>query len=640
MNSNNQPAEELTEVLLKEDKIYQPATRVVKSANVKDYDAVVKKALADPEGFWEEAAKELEWFQIWEKVLDKSKAPFFSWFKSGKCNIVQNALDRHQKNAVKNKVAIIAESENGEKRTLTYGQLDEEVNKLALGFKKLGIKKGDVVSVYLPNIPEVAVTMLACAKIGAVHSVVYAGFSFLALRDRINDARSKIIVTVDGAVRRGKPILLKETVDQTIAQDCPSIEKVIVIKYSGQTINFNPPRDIWYHELVKNVSGKCPTEVMDSEDPLFILYTSGTTAKPKGIVHAHGGYMVGVARTLKWVFDIKDKDIFWCTADPGWITGHSYIIYGPLMMGITTVMYSSVPDFPEPDRIWSMIEKYKVTILYTAPTLIRLMMKYGDEWPAKYKMSSLRLLGSVGEPINPEAWRWYYKLIGKEKCPIMDTWWQTETGMFMITPLPVMPLKAGSATKPFPGIQAAVVDEKGNIAPIGKGGLLVIKNPWPAMLKTIFNNPQRYKETYWEKIPGYYLTGDLAWKDKDGYFWLQGRADDVLKISGHRIGTAEIESALVSHQAVAEAGVIGKPHPVKGETAKAFVILKKGYQPSEELVTTLKQHLRQTIGPMVITDEIEFVDQLPKTRSGKIMRRVLKAKELGLPLGDISTLEE
>lgn len=640
MDKNNQKPEELTEVLLKEEKIYQPAAKVVKSANIKDYEAVAKKALADPEGFWEEAAKELDWYQPWQKVLDKSKAPFFSWFKGGKCNIVQNALDRHQKSAVKDKIAIMAENENGERRTLTYGQLYEEVNKLALGFKKLGIKKGDRLSVYMPNIPEVAITMLACAKIGAVHSVVYAGFSYLALRDRINDAQSKIIVTVDGGIRRGKAVLLKETVDQAIAQDCPSVEKVIVVKHSGQAINFNPERDIWYNDLISDVSGECPTEVMDAEDTLFILYTSGTTAKPKGIVHAHGGYMVGVFRTMKWVFDIKDNDIFWCTADPGWVTGHSYIIYGPLMLGITTVLYTSVPDYPEPDRIWSMVEKYKVSILYTAPTLIRLMMKYGDDWPAKHKMSSLRMLGSVGEPINPEAWRWYYKFIGKEKCPIMDTWWQTETGMFMITPLSVMPLKAGSATKPFPGIQAEVVDEKGNIAPIGKGGLLVIKNPWPAMLKTIFNNPERYKETYWEKIPGYYLTGDIARRDKDGYFWLQGRADDVLKISGHRIGTAEIESALVSHEAVAEAGVIGKPHPVKGETAKAFVILKKGHQPSAELVAALKEHLKTTIGPMVITDEIEFVDKLPKTRSGKIMRRVLKAKELGLPLGDISTLEE
>lgn len=640
MNLKDQSSEELTEVLLKEEKIYKPSISVVKSANVKDYEAVVKKALADPEGFWAEAAKELEWFQTWEKVLDNSKAPFFSWFKGGKCNIVQNALDRHQKTATKNKIAIIAENEKGEKKTLTYGDLYTAVNKLALGLKKLGIKKGDRVSVYMPNIPEVAITMLACAKIGAVHSVVYAGFSYLALRDRINDAQSKVIVTVDGAVRRGKPVLLKDTVDQAIEKDCPWIVKVIVVKYNGEPIKFNTQRDVWYHELAASVTGECPTEVMDAEDTLFILYTSGTTAKPKGIVHAHGGYMVGVSRTLKWVFDIKDNDIFWCTADPGWVTGHSYIIYGPLMLGITTVMYAGVPDFPEPDRIWSMVEKYKVTIIYTAPTLIRTMMKYGDEWPAKHKMKSLRLLGSVGEPINPEAWRWYYKLIGKERCPIMDTWWQTETGMFMITPLPVVSLKAGSATKPFPSIQAEVVDEKGKIAPVGKGGLLVIKNPWPSMLKTIFNNPKRYLETYWEKIPGYYLTGDLARQDKDGYFWLQGRSDDVIKISGHRIGTAEIESSLVSHPSVAEAGVIGKPHPVKGETAKAFVILKKGFKPSEELVATLKQHIRQTIGPMAITDEIEFVDKLPKTRSGKIMRRVLKAKELGLPLGDISTLEE
>jgi len=640
MDTKNQESEELTEVLLKEEKIYTPSAEIVKVANVKDYETVVKKALADPESFWQEAAGELEWFKKWDQVLDQSKSPFFSWFKGGKCNIVQNALDRHQNTATKNKIAILAENEKGEKREITYAELYEAVNKMALGLKKLGIGKGDRVSVYMPNIPEVAITMLACAKIGAVHSVVYAGFSYLALRDRINDAQSKIVVTVDGGLRRGKPVMLKDTVDQAIEKDCPSVEKMIVVKYSDHPVNLRPNRDIWYHELTASVSGECQTEVMDAEDTLFILYTSGTTAKPKGIVHAHGGYMVGVSRTLKWVFDIKDNDIFWCTADPGWITGHSYIIYGPLMLGITTVMYSSVPDFPELDRIWSMVDKYRVTVLYTAPTLIRTMMKYGDEWPAKHKMSSLRLLGSVGEPINPEAWRWYYKLIGKEQCPIMDTWWQTETGMFMITPLPVAPLKAGSATKPFPGIRAEVVDAKGNIAPAGKGGFLVIKNPWPSMLKTIFNNPKRYLETYWEKIPGYYLTGDIARKDKDGYFWIQGRSDDVIKISGHRIGTAEIESALVSHEAVAEAGVIGKPHPVKGETAKAFVILKKGYKPSEDLVTALKLHIRNTMGPMAITDEIEFVDKLPKTRSGKIMRRVLKAKELGLPLGDISTLEE
>lgn len=641
MSSKDKPTKEgTTEVLLKEEKIYYPSQKVIQEANVKDHQEVIQRALKDPEGFWAEAASELEWFKKWDKVFDDSKKPFFSWFKGGKCNIFHNALERYQGGSQKDKVAIIAENEKGDKRKLTYGELYQEVNKFTSALKKMGIKKGDRVSVYLPNIPEVAIVMLACARIGAMHSVVYAGFSYVALRDRINDATSKILVTSDGSFRRGKTIKLKETADKAVEEDCPSIEKVVVVKHTGENIDMKTDRDIWYDKLVQNETKEVKTEEMDAEDPLFILYTSGTTAKPKGVVHAHGGYMVGVYRTIKWVFDLKDDDIFWCTADPGWITGHSYIIYGPLMAGVTTIMYEGVPDYPKNDRIWEVIEDYKVSILYTAPTLIRLMMKYGDEPPKKHDLSSLRLLGSVGEPINPEAWRWFYKVIGQERCPIMDTWWQTETGMFMITPLPVLPLKAGSATKPFPGIKAEVVDKKGKVIPVGKGGFLVIENSWPAMLKTLFNNPKRYRETYFEKIPGYYTTGDIARKDKDGYFWLQGRADDVLNISGHRIGTAEIESALVSHEAVAEAGVIGKPHEIKGEVAKAFVILKQGFEASDELIKALKRQIRDTLGPLAIVEEISFVDKLPKTRSGKIMRRVLKAQELGLPLGDISTLED
>jgi len=632
--------EDLTEVLMQEDKLYHPSEEIKNKATVKDYKKVYKEAFEDPEKFWGEAAEELEWFKKWDKVLDDSKKPFFRWFTGAECNIFYNALERHQETDTKNKTAIIAEGEDGKVRTFTYEELYEEVNKFASVLKKLGIKRGDRISVYMPNIPETSVVMLTCAKMGVLHSVVYAGFSSMALRDRINDAKSRILVTVNGSKRRGKFIKLKEIAEKAVEEDCPSIEKVIVVKNVNEEVDMKEGRDLWYADLMKEDPVEVKTEAMKSDDPVFILYTSGTTAKPKGVVHVHGGYMVGVHRTIKWIFDLKDDDIFWCTADPGWITGHSYIIYGPLMAGVTTVMYEGVPDYPEEDRIWQMIAKHKVTILYTAPTLVRLMMKYGDAGPKKNDLTSLRLLGSVGEPINPEAWRWYHKIIGNEKCPIMDTWWQTETGMCMITPLPIVPLKAGSATFTFPGIEADVVDKSGKPVPVGKGGFLVIKNQWPSMLNTLFNNPKRYLETYWEKIPGVYTTGDIARKDKDGYFWIQGRADDVLNISGHRVGTAEIESALVSHEAVAETGVIGKPHEIKGEVAKAFVILKKGFTASDELIKALKKHMREVIGPMAVTEEIEFVDNLPKTRSGKIMRRVLKAKELGKPLGDISSLED
>ncbi|MFH0951773.1 MAG: acetate--CoA ligase [Patescibacteria group bacterium] len=631
---------DLTEVLLSEQKLYQPSADIVDQANVKDYDAIVKKATDDYEGFWATAAGELEWYKPWKKVLNDTKKPFYKWFDGGKCNIFHNALERHQQTAVKDKVAYYWENGKGEKRSMTYKELYEKTNRFAGVLKKLGVKKGEVVSIYMPIIPETAIAMLACAKIGAMHSVVYAGFSYNALRDRINDAKAKICITADGGVRRGKDIKLKETVDKAVSEECPSIEKVIVVKNSGVEFDFNKDRDIWFDETLKWDVAIPKTEKMKATDPLFVLYTSGTTSKPKGVIHAHGGYMVGIYYTLKLVFDIKDNDVFWCTADPGWITGHSYIVYGPLINGVTSVMYDGAPDFPEPDRLWKLVDDYKVTIFYTAPTLIRLLMKYGDEWPAKHDLSSIRLLGSVGEPINPEAWRWFHKHIGKDKTPIMDTWWQTETGMFMICPLPVLALKAGSVSKPFPGIQADVVDEKGNPAPVGKGGYLVIKNPWPAMLCTLFNNPKRYLDTYWNKIPGVYTTGDLAAKDKDGYIWIQGRSDDVLKISGHRIGNAEIEHAIVEHGSAVEAGVIGIPDEIKGEVAKAFVILKKGVEPNDELTDQLKKKVRELLGPLAVMKEIEYVDKLPKTRSGKIMRRVLKAKELGQPLGDTSTLQE
>ncbi|PIR97371.1 MAG: acetate--CoA ligase [Candidatus Doudnabacteria bacterium CG10_big_fil_rev_8_21_14_0_10_41_10] len=626
---------------MKDDEFYYPSEEVVKNANIQNYEKVYKEAAKDPVKFWEKAAKDLTWQKKWTKTFDDSKKPFYSWFVNGKCNIFDNALERHQKTATRGKIAILWEGENGDKRKLTYKELYNEVNKFAAVLKNMGVEKGDRVAVYLSNIPEVAITMLACVKIGAIHSVVYAGFSAQALRKRIKDAQAKIVVTVDWSYRRGKVICLKKIVDEALQEDCESISHSIVVNHGKEKVDFSSPRDVWYHELMKKKLPVPKTEVMDAEDPAFILYTSGTTGTPKGVVHAHGGYMVGVYRTIKWVFDLKENDVYWCTADPGWITGHSYIVYGPLMAGVTTIQYEGVPDFPQEDRIWEMVSRYKVNVLYTAPTLIRLMAKYGDDLPAKHDMSSLRILGSVGEPINPEAWKWYYEHIGKNRCPIMDTWWQTETGMNIITPLPPVPLKAGSAYRPFPGIIADVVDKDGKSVEVGKGGFLVIKGSWPAQLKTLYHNPQRYIKTYYDKIPGgMYLTGDLATKDKDGYFWIQGRADDVLSISGHRISNAEIESAIVSHEAVSEAGVIGKPHPVKGEIAKAFVILKSGFKGSEELIKEIKLHIRKTIGPLAVTEEIEFVEKLPKTRSGKIMRRVLRAKELGEELGDTSTLED
>lgn len=629
---------ETTEVLLSADKIYYPSKEILDKSIVKDYDAVLKIAAANPEKFWEEAAKDITWFAPWTKVLDKDKKPFYKWFVGAKTNIAYNAVDRHVEAGKGAKTAILWEDETGRSRKYTYLELFKEVNKMANALKSLGVGKGDRVAMYMPNIPEIAISMLACAKIGAMHSVVYAGYSAMALTDRIQDAQAKVLITADGSFRRGKVINLKDVVDKAVA-NCPTVQKVIVVKNNEQPINFNAAKDVWYHELIKDKSEEAKCEEMDAEDPAFVLYTSGTTAKPKGIVHAVGGYMVGVLRTIKWVFDLHGDEVHWCTADPGWITGHSYIIYGPLFAGITTLMYEGVPDMPEPDRIWKVIEKYNVNILYTAPTLIRAMAKYGNEWPAKHEMKSLRILGSVGEPLNPAAWLWYNKYVGKNRCPIMDTWWQTETGMHMLTPLPCAPLKAGSVTKPFPGIIADIVDKDGKQVEVGKGGYLVILNQWPSMVRTIFNNPDRYVKTYWQEIPGgVYASGDIAFKDKDGFFWIQGRGDDVLKIAGHRIGTAEVESAFVHHPAVAEAGVIGIPDPVKGEVIKAFLILKQGFTGSDDLKKELLKTVRHELGPVAVIGDIAFVDSLPKTRSGKIMRRVLKARELGLPEGDTSAL--
>lgn len=637
---------ELTDVFLTSQKKYKPSKKIVQAAKVKNYSATLKKAAKNPIKFWEQSAQDIDWFQKWDKAFDNSEKPFFKWFVGGRTNLAYNALDRHIGTKIENKKAILWEDESGRTRNYTYKELYREVNKLVNALRGIDIKKGDRIAIYMPNIPEIAMAMLASSKIGAMHSVVYAGYSAGALAERIKDARAKILFTADGSWRRGKVIDLKSIADAAVKQ-CQTIKKVIVVKNSPRLrvgragknkIKFNKRRDVWYKDFVKGQSAEAKCAIMDAEDPAFVLYTSGTTSKPKGVVHVHGGYAVGVLRTIKWVFDLHGNEIFWCTADPGWITGHSYIIYGPLMAGITTLMYEGVPDMPKPDRIWRIIEKYKVNVLYTAPTLIRAMMKYGNKWPQKHKMPSLRILGSVGEPINPEAWRWYYKYVGKNRCPIMDTWWQTETGMNMITPLPCATLKAGSAGQPFPGIIADVVDKKGRPVPAGKGGYLVIKNEWPSMIRTIYKNPKRYIKTYWSQIKGMYFTGDVAFKDKDGYFWIQGRTDDVLKIAGHRIGTAEVESAFASHKTVVEAGIIGIPDPIKMEVIKAFVILKKGVKQSDELKQKLKAHVRKTLGPMAVIKGIAFVEKLPKTRSGKIMRRVLKAKELGTDVGDTSAL--
>jgi acetyl-CoA synthetase len=631
------------EALLKEKRIFNPSVDIVSKSNIKKwmrdrgidtYDELLERA-KDREWFWSEMAGELKWFGLWYGVLEW-KMPHAKWFLGGEFNIVHNALDRHMTTPRKDKLAYIWEGENGEVRKITYSELYREVNKFANALKSLGIKRGDKVSIYLPMIPELPMAMLACAKIGAIHSVVFSGFSAKAFRQRLDDAGARIAITVDGFYRRGKVINLKENADEAL-KDAPSVEHLIVVKRAGNDIEMNEGRDIWWHELIEGKSIVRETEVMDSEDILFILYTSGTTGKPKGVVHVHGGYAVGIYATLKYVFDLKDDDVWWCAADIGWVTGHSYIVYAPLMMGVTSVMYEGVPDYPKPDRIWDMVERHRVTVLYTAPTVIRLFMKYGDEWPKKHDLSSLRLLGSVGEPINPEAWIWYYKLIGNERCPIMDTWWQTETGSFVITPLPITPLKPGSATKPFPGIEADVLNDNGK--PVrGKGGYLVIKTPWPSMLRTLYKDPERYKEAYWSRFPGVYLAGDVVRKDDDGYFWIQGRSDDVVNISGHRIGTMEIESALVSHPSVAESAVVGVPHELKGESLKAYVILKKNVTPSMELKDELRKWVRKEIGPIAIPDDIGFVEDLPKTRSGKIMRRVIKAKVKGEPVGDVSTL--
>jgi acetyl-CoA synthetase len=626
-----------------DSEVFPPSQAVIENANLKEYDDLYKYSIEDPEGFWAEQAQQLEWYKKWEKVLDQDDKPFYKWFVGGKINIVHNAIDRHLRTWRRNKLALIWEGEPGELRTFSYHSLNREVSKLANILKSMGVKKGDIVSIYMPQIPELVMAMLACAKIGAAHSVVYGGFSVEALAERIEDASSRVLVTADGGFRRGSPTNLKGIANEAMKRS-PTIEVCITVKRTGQDVYMENDRDFWYHDLMSMpvASFKCDTEVMDAEDMLFILYTSGTTGRPKGVLHTHGGYAVFTSTTHRMVFDIKEEDRWWCAADPGWITGHSYIVYGPLINGATIMLYEGAPNHPYPNRWWQMIEKYGITILYTSPTAIRGLMRFGEAWPNRHDLSSLRLLGSVGEPINPEAWRWYYRVIGQESCPIMDTWWQTETGGFMITPLPITPLKPGSATKPFFGNEVAVVDEKGNEVPTGTEGQLVIKSPWPGMARTIYGDPERYKELYWKDYEkqGWYKAGDSARIDEDGYVWVIGRTDDVIKVSGYRLGTAEIESALVSHHDVSEAAAIALPHELKGNAIHAFVILRARVEANKELEEALKAHVSKEMGPIARPESITFVDALPKTRSGKIMRRVLKARALGQDEGDLTTLEE
>lgn len=621
-----------------EDLEFRPPDDFVKNANISDPD-IYRKADEDFEAFWEELAEDIEWFQRWERVLEW-KAPHSKWFVGGKLNASYNCLDANVENNG-DKLAIIWEGEDGDIRKYTYRELLNETSRLANALKELGVKKGDIVTIYLPMIPEIVISMLACARIGAPHSVVFAAFSGESLCTRISDARSDLVITCDGYYRRGRTVKQKKKVDGGLTS-CGMVQKVVVVKHLGNPIDMKAGRDMWWHDIMEVAEPVCEPEVMDSEDMLFLMYTSGTTGKPKGIVHTTGGYLVGTHITTKWIFDLKDDDIYWCTADCGWITGHSYIVYGPLSNGATVLMYEGAPDYPEKDRFWDIVERHKATILYTAPTAVRSFMKWGDEWPAKHDLSTLRLLGSVGEPINPGAWLWYHENIGKGRCPIVDTWWQTETGMVLITPLPgITTTKPGSATLPFPGIRAAVLDEKGNEMPPGKDGLLAITKPWPSMVRTIHEDEERFIETYWTKWDrDTYFAGDGAKIDDDGYFRISGRVDDVIQVSGHRIGTAEIESILVSHPSVAEAGVVGKADEIKGEVIYGYVILKSGISGDDKLKKELIAHVDANIGPFARPKRIIFSDELPKTRSGKIMRRVLKAIANGKDTGDVTTLQD
>ena len=623
--------------LLDENRTYPPASDFTQAAHVRD-DSLYREAAADFEGFWAARAAELDWFVKWHTVLDWN-VPDAKWFVGGKLNVAYNCVDRHLRGARRNKAALVWVGEPGDRRTLTYWDLYREVNRFANGLKKLGVRKGDRVAIYMPMVPELPIAMLACARIGAVHSVVFGGFSADSLRDRINDATAKVLVTADGGYRRGAILPLKHDADEAI-EGCPTIEHVVVFKRGEFQVHMKEGRDHWWHRLIDGLSDDCWPEPMDSEDLLYTLYTSGTTGKPKGIVHTTGGYLTGTCATTKWVFDLREEDVFWCTADCGWVTGHSYVVYGPLANGATVVIYEGSPDWPDKDRFWQLVEELGVTIFYTAPTAIRSFMKWGPEWPAKHRLTSLRLLGSVGEPINPEAWIWDHKHIGGEICPIVDTWWQTETGMILISPLPgVTTTRPGSATRPLPGIDADIVNEKGESVKEG-GGYLVLRRPWPAMLRGIYGDPERFRQNYWTRFPGVYFTGDGAKRDKDGYFWLLGRVDDVMNVAGHRLSTMEVESALVDHPSVAEAAVVGRAHEIKGTAIVAFVTIREGEDRRPAVIDDLKDHVVKKIGKIARPDEIILTADLPKTRSGKIMRRLLRDIADGKAVGDTTTLSD
>jgi acetyl-CoA synthetase len=629
--------------VLKETRQFPPSKEFSAQAHIKslaDYERLWQQAKDDPEGFWAAQAEQLHWFKRWDKVLEW-KEPHAQWFVGGKTNACYNCVDRHLTNGRKNKAAIIWEGEPGDTRVLRYQDLHREVSRFANVLKSQGIKSGDRITIYMPMIPELAIAMLACARIGAIHSIIFGGFSADAVADRNNDAKARMVITADGGWRRGKVVPLKQNVDAALAKS-PTVEKCIVFNRCNQPIEMKAGRDLWWHELMANASAVCPAEPVDSEHPLYILYTSGSTGKPKGVMHTTAGYLLGVSLTHKWIFDLHEDDTYWCTADIGWVTGHSYIIYGPLANGATTMMYEGAPNHPKEDRFWELIEKYRVNIFYTAPTAIRAFIKWGDQWPNQHDLSSLRVLGTVGEPINPEAWIWYHEVIGKKRCPIVDTWWQTETGMILIAPIPgAIPTKPGSATRPFPGVVAEIVDREGRPLPANQGGFLVISKPWPAMLRTIYGDDERFRTQYFGQVPHVYFTADGARKDEDGYFWIMGRVDDVLNVAGHRLSTMEIESALVHHDKVAEAAVVGKPDDIKGEGIACFVTLVAGNAPSEDLKKELKEHVAKEIGALARPDEIRFTDSLPKTRSGKIMRRLLRDIASGRQTtGDTTTLED
>ncbi|MCI0380802.1 MAG: acetate--CoA ligase [Gemmataceae bacterium] len=629
--------------VLKETRKFAPHKDFAAKAHVQslaDYEKLWQRAHDDPEKFWAEQADSLSWVKKWDKVLDW-KEPFAKWFVGGKINACYNCVDRHLTGARKNKAAIVWEGEPGDSRVLRYQDLHREVSKFANVLKGLGIKAGDRVAIYMPMIPELAIAMLACARIGAPHSIVFGGFSADAVADRNNDAKARLLITADGGWRRGKVVPLKQNVDAALEKS-PTVEKCVVYNRCNTQVNMKPGRDFWWHELMANASADCPAEPFDSEHPLYILYTSGSTGKPKGVLHTTAGYLLGTSYTHRLVFDLKEEDTFWCTADIGWVTGHSYIIYGPLANGATTLMYEGAPNHPREDRFWDIIEKYRVNTFYTAPTAIRAFVKWGDQWPKKHDLSSLRLLGTVGEPINPEAWMWYHETIGGGRCPIVDTWWQTETGMILISPLPgAIPTKPGSCTRPLPGVVPDIVDRQGNSLPANQGGLLVIKKPWPAMLRTIYGDDERFKQQYWSQVPHVYFTADGARRDEDGYFWIMGRVDDVINVAGHRLSTMEVESALVHHPKVAEAAVVGKPDEIKGEGIACFVTLVGGEKPTDDLKKELQAHVVKEIGALARPDEVRFTDSLPKTRSGKIMRRLLRDIASGQKTtGDTTTLED